>query len=70
MPGFGNVLVGSKNNISGIIDPNSNRGKSAAARNRRMHSLGFRKPGENNNGGQQTDPNFIRGVKVGDTEEL
>jgi hypothetical protein len=50
VPGFGNVLVGSKNSIGGVIDPNTNRGKATAARNRRMHSLGFRKPGENNSG--------------------
>ena len=52
VPGFGNVLVGSKNSSvgGGAIDPNTNRGKATAARNRRMHSLGFRKPGENNGG--------------------
>jgi len=48
VPGFGNVLVGSKNST---VDPNTNRGKTAAARNRRLHSLGFRKPGENNTNG-------------------
>lgn len=68
VPGFGNVLVGSKNST---VDPNTNRGKTAAARNRRMHSLGFRKPGENNTNGQANDPNFIRGIRVvGENGEL
>ena len=48
VPGFGNVLVRSNKDLDGATN-RAYAQQSSAARNRRMHSLGFRKPGENSN---------------------